>query len=68
MTRETYNMIHRILLSALMTVIIWLIVKIFIVDIKFFDFFSIEILIVIGEFFSNFIKRRAGINRTSIPN
>lgn len=68
MTRETYNMIHRILLSALMTVIIWLIVKIFIVDIKFFDFFSIEILIAIGEFFSNFIKRRAGINRTSIPN
>lgn len=68
MTRETYNRIHRVLLSVMMSLMAWLIVKTFIVDVPFYLYFIIEVIIGIGEFFSNFIRKKAGIEASVTKN
>jgi len=45
---------HKIIISILMSILIWRIVCITIIEISLFNFILIEIVIAIGEFFTKF--------------
>lgn len=60
--------LNSIIISFLMSFIIWYFVSRFLVEIPLKDFIIMEIIIGVGEVFSNFIKLKLGINKPKNPN
>jgi hypothetical protein len=53
--------IHNIALSILFSALVWTIVDTFLIAIAFWQFVIIEIIIGIGEVFSNFVRKKFGL-------
>lgn len=53
--------IHNIALSILFSALVWILVDNFLIAITFWQFVIIEIIIGIGEVFSNFVKKKFGL-------
>lgn len=62
-SRTAYNRTHRILLSVMLSLVAWCAIRFFIVEVNFFQYLLIEIIVGIGHFFTNFIRQKAGIQR-----
>ena len=62
-TRAAYNRTHRILLSVMLSMLAWCAIRFFVVEINFFQYLLIEIIVGIGHFFTTFIRQKAGIER-----
>tara|TARA_R110002153_G_scaffold34900_2_gene103937 strand:+ start:1709 stop:1918 length:210 start_codon:yes stop_codon:yes gene_type:complete len=65
-SRTKYNSIHRVLLSILMSLCSFLTIKFLIIDLTVLQYILIEILIGIGEFLTNFMRKSTGIQRPEI--
>ena len=55
--------LHGLLISLVMSLIVWIIIAYFLIDIAFWEFIIIEISIAIGQIFTTFIKEKLGIKK-----
>ena len=53
--------LHKVVISILMSFLVWFGINSFLVKITLIDFIYIEIAIGFGQFFSTFIKKKAGL-------
>ena len=63
--RKELHKIYRIVISILISLLVWSLLKIFGINLSIKDFLIIEISLGIGEFFSNFTKVSLGLKPTS---
>ena len=53
--------LHKFVITIMMSVLVWFILQKFFINITLIEFIYIEIAIGIGQFFSIFIKKKAGL-------
>jgi len=58
---DTDKRMHNFAISLIFSILVWLIVDLLIMEISFIYFIFIEISIVIGQQFSNFIRVKLGL-------